>query len=77
MPKSRYDIMTNYMPKVGSQGHDMMYRTATIQVNLDFADEADMVRKLQTSLKLQSTASAFVCKFAIYRGQTQRLGFLA
>lgn len=58
MPKSRYAIMTNYMPKVGTRGHDMMYRTATIQVNLDFSDERDMVRKLQTALKLQSLSSA-------------------
>ncbi len=58
MPKSRYNIMKKYMPKVGRQGHDMMFRTATIQVNLDFADEQDMVRKLQVSLKLQSMASA-------------------
>ena len=58
MPKSRYKIMTNYMPKVGSQGLDMMYRTCTIQVNLDFASEADMRRKMQVSLKLQSIATA-------------------
>ena len=58
MPKSRYQIMTRYMPKVGTRGLDMMYRTATIQVNLDFSDERDMQRKLQTSLKLQPLASA-------------------
>ena len=58
MPKSRYDIMTAYMPKVGSQGLDMMYRTCTIQVNLDFSSEADMRRKMQVSLKLQPLASA-------------------
>jgi len=59
MPKSRYDIMTRYMPKVGSKGLDMMYRTCTIQVNLDFSSEADMRRKMQVSLKLQSLATAF------------------
>ena len=58
MPKSRYDIMTAYMPKVGSQGLDMMYRTCTIQVNLDFSSEADMRRKMQVSLKLQPLATA-------------------
>jgi glutamate--cysteine ligase len=58
MPKSRYGIMTNYMPKVGSRGLDMMYRTCTIQVNLDFSSEADMRRKMQVSLKLQSLATA-------------------
>ena len=58
MPKSRYEIMTNYMPKVGSQGLDMMYRTCTIQVNLDFSSEADMRRKMQVSMRLQPLATA-------------------
>ena len=58
MPKSRYGIMTAYMPKVGSQGLDMMYRTCTIQVNLDFESEADMRRKMQVSLKLQPLSTA-------------------
>jgi len=58
MPKQRYAIMTRYMPTVGSHGLDMMYRTATIQVNLDFADEADMVKKLRVSLALQPIATA-------------------
>jgi glutamate--cysteine ligase len=58
MPKSRYDIMTRYMPKVGSQGLDMMYRTCTIQVNLDFSSETDMRRKMQVGLKLQPLATA-------------------
>ncbi|MCO6177190.1 glutamate--cysteine ligase [Ciceribacter sp. RN22] len=58
MPKSRYEIMTRYMPKVGSQGLDMMYRTCTIQVNLDFSSEEDMRRKMRVSMKLQSVATA-------------------
>ncbi len=58
MPKSRYDIMRAYMKKVGTQGLDMMHRTCTIQVNLDFSSEADMVRKIQVSTKLQPVASA-------------------
>jgi len=58
MPKSRYEIMTRYMPRVGRQGLDMMYRTCTIQVNLDFGSEADMRRKMQVSLKLQPLATA-------------------
>jgi len=58
MPKSRYGIMTRYMPKVGKKGLDMMYRTCTIQVNLDFANEADMRRKMQVGLKLQPLATA-------------------
>jgi glutamate--cysteine ligase len=53
MPKSRYRIMTDYMPKVGSRGLDMMYRTATSQANLDYASEADMVVKLRVGLALQ------------------------
>lgn len=69
MPKSRYRIMTNYMPKVGSRGLDMMYRTATIQVNLDFCDEADMRRKLQVSLKLQPIASALFANSPFTEGQ--------
>jgi glutamate--cysteine ligase len=58
MPKSRYRIMANYMPKVGSMGLDMMFRTTTVQVNLDFASEADMVKKLRVSLALQPLATA-------------------
>lgn len=58
MPKSRYDIMRRYMPKVGKYGLDMMHRTSTIQVNLDFESEADMVRKMRISLALQPIATA-------------------
>ena len=58
MPKGRYRIMSQYMPKVGSLGLDMMLRTCTVQVNLDFADEADMRRKFRTSLALQPVATA-------------------
>ncbi len=58
MPKSRYAIMTPYMPKVGHHGLDMMYRSATIQVNLDYSSEADMARKMRVSMKLQAIATA-------------------
>ena len=58
MPKSRYRIMTDYMPKVGTRGLDMMYRTATAQANLDFASEADMVAKLRVGLALQPVMTA-------------------
>jgi glutamate--cysteine ligase len=58
MPKSRYGIMTPYMEKVGTLGTSMMYRSATVQTNLDFADEADMVKKLRVSLALQPVATA-------------------
>jgi glutamate--cysteine ligase len=58
MPKGRYRIMREYMPKVGSLGLDMMTRTCTVQVNLDFADEADMVKKFRVGLALQPIATA-------------------
>ena len=58
MPKSRYQIMAAHMPKVGTRGLDMMFRTATIQVNLDFSDERDMVRKMRVGLALQPIATA-------------------
>ncbi len=58
MPKGRYKIMSAYMPKVGTLGLDMMFRTSTVQVNLDFSTEADMVEKLRVSLALQPVATA-------------------
>jgi glutamate--cysteine ligase len=58
MPKRRYRIMANYMPKVGGHGLDMMFRTATVQVNLDYGSEADMVAKLRVALALQPIATA-------------------
>ena len=62
MPKGRYDIMRAYMPKKGTLGLDMMLRTCTIQANLDFSSEADMVAKFRTSLALQPIGTAlFAC----------------
>ncbi len=58
MPKGRYQIMKHYMPKVGSLGLDMMTRTCTVQVNLDYASEADMIKKFRVSLALQPIATA-------------------
>ncbi len=58
MPKGRYKIMRDYMPKKGSMGLDMMLRTCTVQVNLDFASEADMARKMRVSMALQPIATA-------------------
>ncbi len=72
MPKSRYDIMSRYMPKVGTKGLDMMYRTCTIQVNLDFSSEEDMRRKMRVSMKLQSLATALFALLTLYRRQTER-----
>lgn len=58
MPKARYRIMREYMDRVGTLGQDMMARTCTVQVNLDFGSEADMVQKFRTSLALQPIATA-------------------
>ena len=58
MPKGRYNIMKAYMPKVGTHGLEMMFRTCTVQTNLDFSSEADMVKKLRVSLALQPVATA-------------------
>ena len=58
MPKGRYRLMTDYMARVGTHGTQMMYRTCTVQVNLDYASEADMVKKLRVALALQPVATA-------------------
>ena len=58
MPKTRYRFMREYMPRVGTLGHDMMFRSCTVQVNLDFDSEADMVAKFRVSLALQNVAGA-------------------
>ncbi|MGP0092527.1 MAG: glutamate--cysteine ligase [Xanthobacteraceae bacterium] len=75
MPKGRYRIMTNYMPKVGGHGLDMMYRTCTVQTNLDFASEADMVKKLRVSLALQPVATALFANSPFTEGKPN--GFLS
>lgn len=69
MPKQRYGVMTRYMPRVGEHGLDMMYRTATIQVNLDFSSEADMVKKLRVSLALQPIATALFASSPFKEGR--------
>lgn len=69
MPKGRYGIMTRYMPKVGKLGLDMMYRTSTVQVNLDFASESDMVKKLRVSLALQPIATALFANSPFTEGK--------
>lgn len=69
MPKGRYRIMANYMPKVGTRGLDMMFRTCTVQVNLDFGDEADMVKKLRVSLALQPVATALFASSPFTEGK--------
>ena len=69
MPKSRYKIMTRYMPQVGTRGLDMMYRTCTVQVNLDFGSEADMVKKLRVCLALQPLATALFANSPFKEGR--------
>ncbi|ORE91194.1 glutamate--cysteine ligase [Acuticoccus yangtzensis] len=68
MPKQRYDIMRAYMPKVGTRGLDMMHRTCTIQVNLDFSSEADMVKKMRVGLALQPVATALFANSPFVEG---------
>ena len=75
MPKGRYKIMTAYMPKVGTLGLDMMYRTCTVQANLDFSSEADMVKKLRVSLALQPVATALFANSPFTEGKPN--GFLS
>lgn len=75
MPKGRYDIMRAYMPKVGTLGLDMMLRTCTIQSNLDFDSEADMVLKFRTSLALQPIATALFANSPFTEGRPN--GFLS
>ncbi|MEM6415136.1 MAG: glutamate--cysteine ligase [Pseudomonadota bacterium] len=69
MPKARYDIMRSYMPKRGSLGLDMMHRTCTVQVNLDYGTEADMVKKFRTALALQPIATALFANSSLLEGR--------
>ena len=69
MPKGRYRLMTGYMQTVGTHGTQMMYRTSTTQVNLDYASEADMVKKLRVSLALQPVATALFASSPFFDGK--------
>lgn len=69
MPKGRYKIMLNYMPKVGTLGLDMMLRTCTIQTNLDYASEADMAQKFRVGLALQPLATALFASSPFTEGR--------
>ncbi len=75
MPKGRYVIMRRYMPLVGNLGLDMMLRTCTVQANLDFSSEADMVAKFRTSLALQPIATALFANSPFTEGKPN--GFLS
>jgi glutamate--cysteine ligase len=69
MPKGRYDIMLRHMPRVGNLGLDMMLRTCTIQVNLDYSSEADMAKKFRTGLALQPLATALFANSPFTEGK--------
>ncbi|MFT7060418.1 MAG: glutamate--cysteine ligase, partial [Pseudorhodobacter sp.] len=69
MPKGRYRLMTDYMGRVGTHGTQMMYRTCTVQVNLDFASEADMVKKMRVALALQPVATALFASSPFFEGK--------
>lgn len=69
MPKGRYEIMMRHMPKVGNLGLDMMLRTCTIQVNLDYASEADMAQKFRVGLALQPLATALFANSPFTEGK--------
>ncbi len=75
MPKGRYNIMRSYMPKVGNLGLDMMLRTCTVQANLDYESEADMVLKFRVSLALQPLATALFANSPFTEGKPN--GFLS
>jgi glutamate--cysteine ligase len=75
MPKGRYDIMRRYMPKVGGYGEEMMFRTCTVQVNLDFSSEADMIKKFRVGLALQPIATALFANSPFREGKYN--GFLS
>ena len=68
MPKGRYRLMTDYMGRVGTHGTQMMYRTCTVQVNLDYASEADMVKKLRVAIALQPVATALFASSPFFEG---------
>jgi glutamate--cysteine ligase len=69
MPKGRYQLMNDYMEKVGTMGTAMMRRTCTVQVNLDFGSEADMVQKLRVALALQPVATALFANSPFFEGK--------
>ena len=75
MPKGRYGIMLRHMPRVGTMGLDMMLRTCTIQTNLDYGSEADMVQKFRVSLALQPLATALFANSPFTEGRPN--GFLS
>ena len=72
MPKGRYKLMTDYMDRVGTHGKQMMYRTCTVQVNLDFSSEEDMVKKMRVGLALQPIATALFANSPFFEGRLNK-----
>ena len=68
MPKGRYTLMRDYMDRVGTMGKSMMFRTCTVQVNLDFESEADMVKKMRVAIALQPVATALFANSPFFDG---------
>ncbi|KAG2596736.1 hypothetical protein PVAP13_5KG179500 [Panicum virgatum] len=75
MPKAKFEIARNYMPKVGSSGLDMMFRTCSVQVNLDYGSEQDMIMKLRAAIALQPIATAIFANYPLKEGKLS--GFLS
>ncbi|MBK9071197.1 MAG: glutamate--cysteine ligase [Myxococcales bacterium] len=69
MPKARYAVMRDYMPKVGSRGLDMMLRTATVQVNLDFSDEQDAAEKMRCAFSIAPVLTALYANSSVVEGR--------
>ncbi|MFT7253707.1 MAG: glutamate--cysteine ligase [Paracoccaceae bacterium] len=69
MPKGRYKLMDAYMDRVGTMGKVMMYRTCTVQVNLDFSSEADMIQKMRVAIALQPVATALFANSPFFEGK--------
>lgn len=69
MPKGRYELMVDYMDRVGTMGKSMMFRTCTVQVNLDFSSEADMVQKMRVAIALQPVATALFANSPFFDGK--------
>ena len=69
MPKGRYKLMDAYMGKVGTMGRTMMRRTSTVQVNLDYSSEADMIQKLRVGIALQPVAVALFANSPFFEGK--------
>lgn len=69
VPKQRYAVMREYLPKRGPAAHDMMRRTATVQANYDFSSEADAMKKLVLTLKASPIIHAMLANSPFKEGR--------